>query len=97
MLRPLARPPFTIFLTARSQCRQETLAMTLPTCSIRDIAITERDKQLLADLRRASAMATPRSYAIAWAEGLWGGAIRGHQSWAVLCRHRCRLLLAEIP
>ena len=21
----------------------------------------------------------------------------GHQSWALLCRYRCRLLLAEIP
>ena len=24
------------------------------------------------------------------------GAISGHQSWAVLCRYRCRLLLAEV-
>ena len=72
----------------------------LPTCSIRDIVLTERDKQLLAELRRASAMAFPRCivsrHATAWAEGL-EGAISGHQSCAVLCRYRCRLLLAEVP
>ena len=32
----------------------------LPNCSIRGIVLTERDKQLLAELRRASAMALPR-------------------------------------
>ena len=31
-----------------------------------------------------------------WAESLIG-AVSGHQSWALLCRVRCRLLLAEIP
>ena len=35
-------------------------------------------------------------YATAWAESL-EGATSGHQSWALLCRYRCRLLLAEIP
>ena len=35
-------------------------------------------------------------YATAWAETL-EEAIGGHQSWAVLYRYRCRLLLAEIP
>ena len=25
------------------------------------------------------------------------GAMSGHQSWALLCRYRCRLLLAEVP
>ena len=34
--------------------------------------------------------------AAAWAESL-EGAIRGHQSWAVLYWYRRRLLLAEIP
>ena len=34
--------------------------------------------------------------ATAWAESL-KGAITGHQSWAVLCRYRCRLLLDEVP
>ena len=72
----------------------------LPNCAIRDIVITERDQQLLDDLRSASAMAIPRCivsrYATAWAESL-EGAISGHQSWAVLCRYRCRLLLAEVP
>ena len=60
---------------------------------------TDRDKQLLSELRRASAMALPRCvvsrYATAWA-GSIEGAMNGHQSWALLCRFRCRLLLAEI-
>ena len=46
------------------------------------------------------AMALPRCVvsrnATARAESL-EGAMSGHQSWAVLCRYRCRLLLAEIP
>ena len=71
----------------------------LPSCPIRDIVLIERDKQLLAELRRASAMALPRCtvsrYATAWTESL-EGAISGHQSWAVLCRYRCRLLLPEV-
>ena len=33
----------------------------LPNSPVRDSVITERDRQLLADFRRASAMATPRS------------------------------------
>ena len=57
------------------------------------------DRQLLADLRRASAMAIPRCIvsrcATAWTEGRERAS--SHQSWAVLCRYRCRLLLAEIP
>ena len=72
----------------------------LPNCAIRDIVLTDCDKQLLSELRRASAMALPRfvvsRYATAWAESL-EGAMSGHQSWALLCRYRCRLLLAEIP
>ena len=61
---------------------------------------SERDKQLLAELRRATAMALPccivSRYATAWAESL-EGAISDHQSLAVLCLYRCRLLLAEDP
>ena len=72
----------------------------LPNSPFRDTVLTERDKQLLAELCRASAMALPRCvvsrYATAWAESL-GGATSGHQSWALLCRYRCRLLLAEVP
>ena len=52
------------------------------------------------ELRWASAMALPRCavsrYATAWEESL-EGAVSGHQSWALLCRYRCRTLLAEIP
>ena len=72
----------------------------LPNCPIRNIVLTDRDKQLLSELRRASAVALPRCvvsrHATAWAESLEGG-MSGHQSWALLCRYRCRLLLAEIP
>ena len=62
--------------------------------------ITERDKELLADLRRALAMAISRCIlspcATAWPESL-EGATSGHQTLAVLYRCRCRLLLAEVP
>ena len=59
----------------------------LPNCPVQDISLAERDKQVLAELRRA---------AMAWAESL-EGAMSGHQSWALLCHYRCRLLLAEVP
>ena len=69
-------------------------------CPIGNIVLTDRDKQLLSELLRASAMALPRCvvsrHATAWAESL-EGAMSGHQSWALLCRYRCRLLLAQIP
>ena len=39
---------------------------------------------------------TVSRYPTPWAESL-EGAISGHQSWAVLSRYRCRLLLAEVP
>ena len=72
----------------------------LPELSHSGYRYHRHDKQLLADLRRASAMAIPRCivspHAIAWAESL-EGAVSGHQSWAVLCRSRCRPLLAEVP
>ena len=58
---------------------------------------TDRDKQLLSELRQASAMALPRCvvsrYATSWA-GSIEGAMNGHQSWALLCRFRCRLVSA---
>ena len=61
---------------------------------------SERDTQLLIELRRAAAKALSRcvvsGYAAAWAESL-EGSMSGHQSWAVLCHYRYRLLLAEIP
>ena len=72
----------------------------LPNCPSRDVVLTDRDKQLLSELRRASAMALPRClvsrYASAWAESL-EGAMSSHQSSTLLCSYRCRLLLAEIP
>ena len=72
----------------------------LPSIAMWDIAITERHAQLLVDLRQGSAMTIPRSivshYATAWGESI-EGALTGHQSWALLCRRRCRLLLAEVP
>ena len=55
----------------------------LSNSQIRDIAITERDAQLLGDFRWASSMATPRSlvsrYAPASAESL-EGVLTGHRS-----------------
>ena len=99
MQRPMARPPCSNFLRARSRCLQATHS-PLPNCPIWYIVLTERDKQLLAELRRASAMALPRCivsrYDTAWAESL-EGAPSGHQSLTMLCRYRCRLLLAEVP
>ena len=72
----------------------------LPNCPIWDVVLTDRERQLLTELRCASTMALPRCvvsrYATAWAESL-EGAMSGHQSWALLCRYRCRLLIAEIP
>ena len=66
----------------------------LPNCPIRDVVLTDRDKQL------ASAMALPRCvvcrHATAWAESL-EEAMSSHQFWALLCRYQCRLPLAEIP
>ena len=98
MLQPPASPPLTH--PPHSSRLVPFDDSPLRNCPIRDIAITERDKQLLADLRRVSVMSMPRCrvsrYATAWAECL-EGASSGHQSWAVLCRYRCRLLLAEIP
>ena len=80
--------------------RRTTDDSPFPNCPIRDIVLTDRDKQLLPELRQASAMALPRClvsrYATAWAESLQG-TMSGHLSWALLCRFRCRLLLAEIP
>ena len=72
----------------------------LPNCPIWDVALSERDVHLLTELRWASAIPLPRCvvspHATAWAESLEGG-MSGHQSWALLCRYRCRLVLAEIP
>ena len=88
------------FLRARSQFPPgEPLGVSpLPNRPIRDIALTKQNKQLLTELRRASVMPLPRCvvsrYATAWAESL-EGAMSGHQSWALLCRCRCRLFLAE--
>ena len=54
---------------------------TLPNCPIWDVVITERDKQLLVDFRRASAMPIPRCvvsrHATAWAESLEGAIVLG--------------------
>ena len=68
----------------------------LPNCPIRNVVLTDRDKQLLSELRRALPRCVVSRCATAWAESL-EGAMSGHQSWALLCRFRCSLLLAEIP
>ena len=76
-----------IFLVTRSHCRQEDPLddSPLPNCPVRGIAFTESDKQVLADLRGASTVSTPRC------------TVSRYQSWAVLCRYRSRWLLAEVP
>ena len=88
--RPTARFPITSLLRARSQCHQVTSFDDgpLPNCPIRDTILTEKDTQVVPELRRASAMALWRCivsrYATAWAESL-EGAISRHQTWALLC------------
>ena len=70
----------------------------LPNCPIQDIALTELVSQLLTELRLASAMALMvHGLSIRYGLGRKSRrAMSGHQSWAVLRRCRCRLLLAEI-
>ena len=93
--RPMAGPPFSHLLNTRC-CSQVTPPTTarFRTAPFETLS-TERDKQLLAELRRASAMALPRCvvsrHATPFAES-FEGAMSGHQSWAHLCRNRCRLL-----
>ena len=100
MQRPLARPPHTS-LTARSQCHQVTPSTTarFRTASF-ETSFSQTETSSFSPNFVASAVALPRCIvsrcATAWAESL-EGAIIGHQSWAVLCRYRCRLLLAEVP
>ena len=99
---PAVRPPISNLLKARCQFLQVTLLTRagFQTVTTQGIAVTERDKQVHTELRRASAMALSRcvvsGYATVWAES-FEGSVSGHQSWYVLCRYRCRLLLAEIP
>ena len=74
-------------LRARSQYLQENLWTTGRFRTALSGRRSDRDKQLLSRLRRASALALPRCvvsrYATAWAESL-EGAVSGHQSWALL-------------
>ena len=62
-------PPFGTQPILQGELLDDSL---LPNSPIRDIVITERDAQLLAELHRASVMAIPRSiascHATAWAE-----------------------------
>ena len=81
---PLARPDVSskwALLTVSATGRKKKLA--LPKSPIPDIAVTERDVQLLIDFRRFSTMAIPRSivshYATTPAERL-DGAVTNHQS-----------------
>ena len=75
MQRPAARPRFSE-LPAGATRRPSTTAR-FRTAPIRDIVLTERDKQLLADLRAASSLATQLP-----GQSL-EGAISAHQSRAV--------------
>ena len=53
--RPVARSPFSNVFRARSPCPQATPSTIACSEPLRDITLTERDKQLLAELRRAPA------------------------------------------
>ena len=71
----------------------------LPNCSIWNTVLTDRDKQLLSEPRRASAMALPRRVVLSIRHGLGRKSRGSHERSPVLalpCRCRCRLLLAEI-
>ena len=92
MQLPMASPPFINLFRACSRCTKATSLddSLVPNCAI---ILIERDKQLLAELRKASQglSLTASSLAVH---------LRGsHQRspvWGVLCRYRCRLLLAEV-
>ena len=65
----------------------------LPNCPSRDTVVTEPPRRPPQSL---SSGHSALHCLLASGQSL-EGAISGHQSWAVLCRYRCRLLLAEIP
>ena len=99
--------PSTTFSTTRRLLSLHAATQTsfheslrAPTASGSRALLLGRAIKALVGTRRASAVALPRCvasrYATAWAESL-EEAMRGHQSWALLCRCRFRLLLAEIP
>ena len=98
--RPAVRQPVSNSLRARSQYLQENLWTTARFRTALSGRRSDRDKQLLSELRQASALALPRCvvsrYATAWAESL-EGAVSGHQSWALLCRFRCRKVSTGTP
>ena len=85
-------------LTIRKRCKK--CPARSRTASFATVFSRSETRLVLPELRRASAVALPRCivsrYATAWAESL-EGAISGHQTWALLCRYRCRLLLAKVP
>ena len=75
-------------------------ASRVPNCPIRDVVLTESGEAAApssAGPRQLHSLGawSPR-HATAWAERL-EGATSGHQFGVLLCRYRCRLLLAEIP
>ena len=75
----------------------DNLAITLPLQVSPTLTNPPRNSQPVPPgepLPNCSFEAPLRQYAVAWAESL-EGLISGHQSWAVFCRYRCRLLLAE--
>ena len=63
------------------------------------MTLNEQPKTALPSLRRPSALPVPRAlasrYAVAWSESL-DGAMHGDETWALLCRYRAKLLLADV-
>ena len=80
MQRRLARSPFSNLLRARSRCHQVTPSTTARFQTAPFAIITERDKELLADLRRALAMAIPRCI-LSRLRHCVGGKPRGSHKW----------------
>ena len=101
MQRPMARPSFSNFLRARSRCSQATPSTTAHfrtalsgTSFCRSVTSSYSpnfSKPPRWRSRAASSLDMPRH------GQSFERAISGHLSWALLCRNRCRLLLAEVP
>ena len=58
----------------------------LPSSPLWDTVVTERDTQLLADLRRASAVTVPRSTVCRYAAA-WGESHEGAPKWSLVLGH----------